>query len=67
MYRVNSACFERPADTKTTRGKFGLGNTACQLDASSEDCLDVFDLKQRCWTDRCVSSKYHESYKRAVS
>ncbi len=32
----------------------GLGNIACQLDASSEDCLDVFDLKQRCWTDRCV-------------
>uniref|UniRef100_A0A672S212 ATPase family AAA domain-containing protein 2 n=1 Tax=Sinocyclocheilus grahami TaxID=75366 RepID=A0A672S212_SINGR len=26
-----------------------LGNTvACQLDASSEDCLDVFDLKQCC-------------------
>ncbi len=26
----------------------------CQLHASSEDCLDVFDLKQRCLTDRCV-------------
>ncbi len=27
----------------------GLDNTAaCQLDASSEDCLDVFDLEQRC-------------------
>ncbi len=26
-----------------------LGNTvACQIDASSEDCLDVFDLKQHC-------------------
>ncbi len=26
----------------------GLGNIAAQLDASSENCLDVFDLKQRC-------------------
>ncbi len=46
----------------------GLGNTvACQLDASSEDCLDVFDLKQRC-LDRSihhVSSKSCEGYKRA--
>ncbi len=44
----------------------GLRNTvACQIDAFSEDCLDVFDLKQRCKTDRCVSSKYCKSYKRA--
>ncbi len=41
----------------------GLGNIACQLDASSEDCLDVFDLKQRCWTDRCVC---HQCTVRAV-
>ncbi len=44
----------------------GLGNiAACQHDALSEDRLDVFDLKQRSLTDRCVSSKYRESYKRA--
>ncbi len=40
------------------------GNTvACQFDASSEDCLDVFDLKQRCWTNRCVC---HQSTARAI-
>ncbi len=40
-----------------------LGNIACQIDASCEDCLDVFDLKQRCWTDRCVC---HQSTVRAI-
>ncbi len=36
----------------------GLRNTvACQIDAFSEDCLDVFDLKQRCKTDRCEKKK----------
>ncbi len=35
----------------------GLGSTvACRLNASSEDCLDVFDLKQRCLdrSSKCV-------------
>ncbi len=47
---VNSSCYERPVDTKTTHGKtVDLGNiAACQHDASSEDRLDVFDLKQYC-------------------
>ncbi len=40
-----------------------LDNIECQLDASSEDCIDVFDLKQRCWTDRCVC---HQSTVRAI-
>ncbi len=55
-----------PWTRKQPAANYGLGNIAAsQHDASSEDCLDVFDLKQRCWTDRCVSSKYRESYKRA--
>ncbi len=43
-----------PRTRKQPTANCGLGNIACQLDASSEDCSDAFDLKQRCWTDRCV-------------
>ncbi len=53
-----------PLTRKQPAANCGLGNTACQLDASSVDCVDVFGLQQRSWTDRCVSSKPCESYKR---
>ncbi len=39
-------------------------NRGLGLDASSEDCLDVFDLKQLLDRSLCVASKYCESYKR---
>ncbi len=51
-----------PWTRKQPAANCGHGNVpACQLDASSEDCLDVLDLKEHSLTGVCV----RESYKRA--
>ncbi len=65
MYCVNSACYERPADTKTTRGKLRTWQHSVPTWCFLWRLLRCVRL-EAALLDRslCVSSKYCESYKR---